>query len=227
MDRRSLYGDPEQSRVFTSLAAPQGGTRLINLLSGDGTTPAGSHAVDKFDSYSFDTWVAAKYHGFSLMNEWWFRDLDNFRTSPNGKGNIIYTTAGVNALFPADHGLFDYGSQLQGGYFIVPKKLELVARWSWVRGNSGTLNGNGTFTTTTIPGVAGKVLVVNGAFREFHESDEYTIGLNWYWKRQLLKWQTDVGIYTGGNPAGGAQSPAGFIAGSDGYMVRTQIQLAF
>src|SRR5262249_40615285 len=120
MDRRSLYGDDEQSRVFVTPGAPQGGTRLINLLSGDATMPAGSHAVDKFDSYSYDCWIAGKYHGFSLSNEWWFRNLDNFQTTPNGMGNIIYVTGGKNALFPADHGLLDYGFQLQGGYFIVP-----------------------------------------------------------------------------------------------------------
>jgi hypothetical protein len=227
MDRRSLYGDPEQSRVFVTPGAPQGGTRLINLLNGDAANPPGAHAVDKFDSYSYDVFVAAKYHGFSLMNEWWFRNLDNFHTTPNGQGNIIYTTGGANALFPANHGLFDYGFQLQGGYFVIPKRLELVARWSWIRGDSGTLNGNNTFTTVNIPGVTGPVRVINGAFREFHEADEYTIGFNYYWKRQQVKWQTDVGIYTGGNPAGGGQSPAGFIAGSDGYLIRTQIQIFF
>jgi hypothetical protein len=229
MDRRSLYGDAEQSRVFVSPGAPQGGTRLINLLAGDGAaaTPLGSHAVDKFDSYSYDVWLAGKFHGFSLVNEWWFRELNNFHTTPNGLGNIIYSTGGANALFPANHGLFDYGFQLQGGYFVIPKRLELVARWSWIRGDSGTLNGNGTFTTVTIPGVTGPVRVINGAFRDFHEADEYTVGVNYYWKRQQVKWQTDVGVYTGGNPAGGGQSPAGFIAGSDGYLFRTQLQIFF
>jgi hypothetical protein len=70
--------------------------------------------------------------------------------------------------------------------------------------------------------VAGPVQVVNGAFRQFHEANEYTIGVNWFFKRHNLKWQTDSGIYDGGNPAA-----AGYIAGSDGYLVRTQIQLFF
>ena len=231
MDRRSLYGDAEQSRYGTMPAGP-GGTRLINLLSGDAATPLGAHAVDMFDAYSYNAFIAAKYRGFSILNEWWLRDLDNFRTTPNGLGNVIYQDtlgpkgAAANALFP-HHGLIDYGTVLQAGYFLVPRRLEIAARWSWVRGQSGDMNGNGTFTTTTIPGVAGPVHVVNGAFRNFHEANEYTVGVNYYFKRHLLKWQTDFSIYDGGNPAVQAGSIAGFIPGEDGFLVRSQIQLFF
>jgi hypothetical protein len=227
LGRRSLYGDLEQSRVFVMPAGP-GGTRLINVLNGDALAPAGSHAVDEFDSYTYEAFVGGKYKGFSFLNDWFFRNLNNFRTTPNGLGNIIYQdSTGANALFPASHGLFDYGMMLQAGYFLVPKKWEVAARWSWIRGESGDVNGNGRFTTTRIPGMATPVRVVNGAFHNFHEANEYAIGVNYYWKRQLFKWQTDLSFYEGGNPAGGGQSPAGFIAGSDGWMLRTQIQLAF
>jgi hypothetical protein len=230
LGRRSLYGDAEQSRYFTMPGAP-GGTRLINELNG-GTTAGGLHDVDMFDAYTFNTFIGGKYHGFSFLNEWWVRDLDNFRTVPGGMGNIIYqSTLGpggtlANALFP-HHGLLDYGSSLAVGYFIVPKKLEVAARWSFVRGESGDINGNGKFTTITIPGVAGPVQVVNGAFRQFHEADEYTIGVSYYFKRHALKWQTDFSIYNGGNPANNGGGVAGFITGADGYMLRTQMQLFF
>jgi hypothetical protein len=230
MNRRSLYGDDEQSRVFVMPGGSQGGTRLINMLSGDGATatPVGAHAVDDFDSYTFETFVAGKYHGFSFLNDWFFRDLNNFETTPNGRGNIIYQdTTGANALFPRNRGLFDYGMQLQVGYFLVPKKWEVVARWDMIRGESGDINGDGKFKNITIPGVTGNVRVVENAFHNFHEADEYGIGINYYFKRQLLKWQTDLSYYRGGNPSGGGQSPAGFIAGSDGYLFRTQLQLAF
>jgi hypothetical protein len=227
MDRRSLYGDDEQSRVFVTPGGPQGGTRLINLLSGDALTPNGSHAVDKFEYYTYEAFAALKYHGFSLWNEWYLRDLTGFRTTPNGLGNIVYQDAGGNnSLFPT-HALLDYGSTVQAGYFIIPKKVELVARYSFVRGESGDTMGNFKFTTTTIPGVATPVRVYDGAFRQFHEAREAAVGFNYYFKRQLLKWQTDFGIYDGGNPAGGGQSAAGFIAGSDGWLLRTQLQLAF
>jgi hypothetical protein len=234
MNRRSLYGDGEQSRFFT-MPGGIGGTRLINLLNGDLTTPNGSHDVDKFDAYTYNVFLAGKYHGFSICNEWWLRDLNNFHTTPNGLGNIIYQdTLGPggtskNALFPSNRGLFDYGMSLQAGYFIIPKRLEVAARWSWIRGQSGDINGNGTFTPIMIPTAAGPmpVHVVDGAFRNFHEGDEFTVGFNCYWKRQLLKWQTDVGLVKGSNPAGTGTPLTGWIAGTEGYSVRTQIQLAF
>ncbi len=71
------------------------------------------------------------------------------------------------------------------------------------------------------------VLVIPGAFSHNHTSEEYAVGLNYYFYRQLVKWQTNVSYYNGGNPAAGGQSPAGFIPGVDGWMLRTQIQLAF
>jgi hypothetical protein len=231
MDRRSLYGDLEQGRYGVIPAAP-GGTRLINVLTGDALTPNGAHAVDMFDACTYNAFIGAKYHGFSLLNEWWFRDLNNFRTTPNGLGNIVYQeTLGpgrtaVNALFPG-HGLFDYGMDLQAGYFIVPRKLEVAARWSWVRGQSGDINGDGTFRLVRIPGVTAPIQLVNGAFQHYHEANEYTIAINYYFKRQLLKWQTDFSIYDGGNPAVNGSSIAGFIPGADGFLVRTQLQLFF
>jgi hypothetical protein len=228
MGRRSLYGDLEQTRVFVVPGGPQGGSRLINILNGDALAPNGSHAVDEFDSYTYEAFIAGKYRGFSIMNDWFFRNLNNFRTTPNGLGNIIYQdAAGANALFPANHGLFDYGTQVMAGYFVVPKKVEVVGRWGWIRGDSGDINGNGRFRTVSIPGVATPVRVVDGAFQNFHEAREYGIGVNYYFKRQLLKWQTDFSVYDGGNPAGGGQSLAGFIPGSDGWLIRSQIQLAF
>jgi hypothetical protein len=228
MGRRSLYGDAEQSRLWIMPAQP-GGTRLYNVLNGDGAAaaPPGSHAVDSVDAFYYDAFIASHWRGFSLSNEWWLRTINNFHTTPNGLGNIIYISNFGNSLFPANHALVDYGTQLQGGYFVVPKKFELVARWSWIRGDSGDINGNGTVAKVTVPGVMGTVNVVNGAFRNFHEVDEYMVGFNYYLKGELLKWSTDVGIYRGGNPVIGGASAAGFLTGLDGWMLRTQLQFAF
>jgi hypothetical protein len=71
------------------------------------------------------------------------------------------------------------------------------------------------------------VRVYNEAFRHFSEAQEYAVGINYYIKGQQLKLQTDVSWYNGGNPAAGGQSPAGFIPGVDGWMIRSQIQFAF
>src|SRR5262249_26221187 len=147
MDRRSLYGDGETGRFFSMPAAP-GGTRLINLLNGDAALPAGSHAVDSFAAYTYTAFAAAKYRGFSVCNEWWLRDLNNFHTTPNGRGNIIYQNSigpagnGRNSLFPPNKALVDYGMELSAGYFLIPKHLEVAAPWSWIRGDSRPLNRN-------------------------------------------------------------------------------------
>src|SRR5262249_52379565 len=195
----------------------------------------------KFDSYTYEAFVGTKYRGFSLTNEWWIRDLNSFKAAPDGTDIILYTYTNpatkstITALFP-DKALIDFGQQLQAGYFVVPKRLELVARWAWISGESGDILGDGPSHSFRIPsgvpsagtkGSLERVQVNQGAFTHFHEADEYAVGVNYFFKRQLLKWQTDFSVYQGGNPAGGGSSPAGFVPGLDGWMVRTQIQLAF
>jgi hypothetical protein len=240
MGRRSIYTNAELNRVRLVPAAP-GGSTILSVMSG-GPAVGGvanlANSLDAVDEYTFDAFVNGKFRGFSLTNEWWARDLTNFRGQKNTAGlnnPILYSAnspggAGVAALFPANHGLFDYGMMLQGGYFVVPKKLELVGRWSWIRGQSGNINGNGTFTTirslSGVPTAVGPIRVVNGAFNNFSEVNEYAVGVNYYFKGQALKWQTDLGFYNGGNPAGASSAP-GFISGVDGYMLRTQLQFQY
>jgi hypothetical protein len=258
MDRRSEFTTAELSRPRTLPGAP-GGTALINLLNGGGVNPnaagVGQFAADAFDSYTYEAYVAGKYKGFSFLSDWWIRDLNNFRGrrfpagAYPGNGNnqpILYSVnnAGSNALnqvglFPAGQGVIDWGTMLQAGYFLVPKKLEVAARWSWLRGESGSIRGDETFTNLTaaqraalgIPTAAAggpaTVRVYNQAFRHQNEAQELAFGVNYFFHRQLVKWQLDFSLYNGGNPAAGGQSPAGFIPGVDGYMVRTQVQLQF
>jgi hypothetical protein len=262
MGRRSVYTTAELDFFRASTAAP-GGTSVTGILNGGGLGTGGNFAgvasgispfaVDAFDVYTYDVFLAGKYRGFSLYNEWWFRNFDNFRgeRSPGPGGNpILYTTntpsgATATALFNRT-GLFDFGTTVQAGYFVIPKKLELAARYSWISGQSGDINGNGTFSTVTAASLGIKeaapvngvqpagtvpvgttIRVVNDAFRGYHDSQELAFGVNYFFKRQLVKWQTDFGIYHGGNPAANGQSPAGYIPGVDGWMVRTQVQFAF
>jgi hypothetical protein len=245
MDRRSEFTNAELSRIRVMPAGP-GGTTLLSLLNGGGinnnVAGVGQFAIDAADEYTYEGYWAAKYRGFSIYNGWWLEDLNNFRGRRAPAGNfpgngldqpILYNSGAGTALF--DRGaLFTYGTQLQGGYFIIPKKLEVCARWSWIRGESGDLNGNGQSVTLTtaqkaaagLP-TASTIRFFPSAFHNFHEADEYAVGLNYFFYRELVKWQTDFSIYQGGNPASGGQSPAGFIPGVDGWMIRTQIQLAF
>ncbi len=226
MDRRSIYGDVEQSRVLVAPGGPNG-TRLINLLDGASGTPAGAHAVDKFDYYTFDAWASLHYRGFSLTNEWWARRLTGFQSNPLGGNLILYQDgSGANALFPGGN-LLDVGTLVQSGYFLIPKKLEVAARYSWITGDSGDINGSGKFHTITIPGIRGPVRVINNAFRSFHEAREIAVGMNYFFYGQMVKWSTDFSVYRGGNPAAGGGSPSGYLPGVDGWLVRTQLQLAF
>jgi hypothetical protein len=262
MGRRSVYTTAELDFFRAATAAP-GGTNVDGILNGGGLATGGNFsgvasgnspfAVDAFDAYTYDVYWAGKYRGLSIYNEWWFRNLNNFRgeRSP-GPGNnpILYTMntpsgATATALFNRT-GLFDYGTTVHAGYFLIPKKLEIAGRFSWISGQSGDINGNGTFSTVTAASLGIKeaapvngvqpantvpvgttIRVVNDAFRGYHDTTEAAFAVNYYFKRQLVKWQTDISFYHGGNPAANGQSPAGFIPGVDGWLLRSQIQFAF
>src|SRR5262245_13748568 len=256
MDRRSNYTQAELDRARGVPPAPNGGGTITGILNGGGVGPAvagvpatSAFAVDAFDSYTAEAFAAAKWRGFSLLSDSWVRNLENFRGEKNlttGRENpILYNVnnAGSNALnqvalFPRG-GFMDYGTLLQAGYFVIPKKLELVARYSWIRGESADIRGDGTFRNLTaaartflgIPSAAAggpaTVRLYNNAFRRDQEAQEVAFGFNYYLKRHNLKWQNDISFYNGGNPSGGGQSAAGFIPGVDGYLVRSQIQLAW
>jgi hypothetical protein len=259
MDRRGIYGNAEQSRVRI-MPGPPGGESLITLLNGGTITSVGSatagnlspfYSIDEFDAYFYEAFVAAKYRGFSVYNDWWVRELNNFHSPNGGAGNLIlYSSpagaiAGVpttNFIFP-NRPLWDYGMVLQAGYFLVPHKVEIAGRWSYVKGESGDVFGDGRLVgkPVTVPngavGVAGgpagpivpgtTAVQAAGAFTHFHEADEFAIVFNYYFKGENLKWQTDLSYYRGGNPSAQGQSNAGFIPGVDGFLLRSQIQLQF
>jgi hypothetical protein len=251
-DRRSMYSNALENLVRVSNVGADGANAtFVTILNGPVTVNGAGTAMDKFDQYKLEAFVAGKWRGFSFLLDGWGRECDNFagQRNANGVDNPILYTANLpgfaaagapplkingvtlanpgsfTAVFPVS-GMFDYGWNLQCGYFIVPKRIEIAARWDQIRGQSGTLLGDGTVRPG--PVIAGtQTWIVNGAFRTYHESDEYAVGFNYYFRRQQVKWQTDLSFYDGGNPAVGGQSPAGFLPGTDGWMVRTQIQLAF
>jgi hypothetical protein len=265
MGRRSLYSQAELDFFKATPGAPFG-TNVDGILNGGGLGTGGNFSgvasgvspfgVDAFDAYTYDLYIAGKWRGFSIYNEWWLRNLDNFRGEksaalPGTNSPILYTAnspsgATATALFPANRGLIDFGTALQAGYFLIPKKLEIAGRFAWISGESGNINGDGTFSTVraasvgikeanavngvqpnnTVP-IGTTIRVVNGAFRNFNDAEEYGVGVNYYFKRQLVKWQTDFSYYHGGNPASNGQSAAGFIPGVDGWMIRSQFQFAF
>ncbi len=74
---------------------------------------------------AFDVWLYTldahfKYHGFSIIGEYYWRNMGRF------DGGSV----------PA---LSDDGFVLQTGYFVCPHTLEVLFRWSRTAGDSGTL----------------------------------------------------------------------------------------
>jgi hypothetical protein len=228
LDSRLQYGDEEASLVRV-MPAGLFGTRLIALLNGgtqSSSLTLSPNAVNSFDDYTLSTFVAGKYRGFNFLVEGWLRDLNDFTAA--GPGPIVYQVpgTGIFGLFPSGRGLLDYGATLQASYFLVPHTFLVGARWSWVRGESGNVYGDGTIAAMpTVPGF-GAVNAYRDAFHLYSTADEYTIILAYYFHGNALKWQNDLGFYTGGNPSG-SHSSAGTVPGADGWLIRSRVQLMF
>ena len=80
----------------------------------------------------FSTWTldyAFKYRGFSLQAEYWFRNIDR-----HNKGLPCLQTNGVGgpctAFAPGQLGN-STGWYVQSGYYLIPRKFEVAARYAW------------------------------------------------------------------------------------------------
>ncbi len=159
---------------FASLRTVDSGRQLSTLLPVD---------VDSYNvaQYSMDT--SLKYRGYSMTGEYYFRNVYGFRE----------TSAHLTSLF-------DHGFWLQCGKFVIPKKFELLARWSRVVGSSGTL------------GVSDQ------------SSDEIAAGSVWYFREQNLKLTADATYLNGATINSSALD---ITAGNVGWLFRTQFQFSF
>jgi hypothetical protein len=163
--------DDEGPSEFTRQRVVDSGATLASLL------PAGVSAYDVW-FYTVDShW---KYHGCSLIAEYYWRHMARFDggSVPN---------------------LFDHGFNLQTGYFVCPKKLELIFRWSRIVGDSGTL----------------------GMLDQ--SSDEVAGGVAWYMNGQNAKLVFDA-THLNGAPVDDAID---LLAGDAGWVFRTQLQFGF
>lgn len=79
----------------------------------------------------FSTWTldgAFKYRGFSLQAEYWFRTVTRHE---KGLPCMQTTNAGVcTATAPGTYGNMT-GWYVQSGYYLIPRKLEVAARYAW------------------------------------------------------------------------------------------------
>jgi hypothetical protein len=96
--------------------------------------------------------------------------------------------------------LSDHGFNLQAGQFVLPSKLELLARWSRIAGDSGTL----------------------GVTRQ--STDEVGVGAAWYLHGHNAKFVLDVSRVNG-MPLSSPRLD--MLPGSEGWLLRTQFQFGF
>jgi hypothetical protein len=157
---------------FTSLRVVDSGATLASLLPG---------AVTQYTVQLYSVDASLKWRGWSTTLEYYFRHVGQFDD-------------------PAVARLFDHGFWLQLGKFVVPEKLQLLARWSRVVGDSGTL----------------------GA--ENQSSEEIAGGAAWYFRGQSAKATFDV-TYLDGAPI--SSSALDISPGDIGWLYRAQIQFAF
>ena len=80
--------------------------------------------VENFDLYLYAIDAALKYRGLSLNGEYYLRWIEDIQG---------------DSPLPIDRThLFDHGFYVQGGYFVVKERFELIARHSQVNGPFGT-----------------------------------------------------------------------------------------
>lgn len=164
--------DREGNVEFARPRVVSSGERLSDLLPG---------TVGSYDFLMFTIDGHWKVRGFSFIAEYHWRTLYDF------------TDGAVPTL--ADTGLV-----LQTGYFVIPEKLELLARWSKITGDSGTL-GN-----------------------EFQTTNEIGTGFAWFIRNQDVKFTVDLS-WIDGVPV---NSPRlSLLPGDDGLLLRSQLQFGF
>lgn len=165
--------DEEGAAEFSRQRAVDSGATLSSLL-----TPLGVTAYDVW-LYTLDTHF--KYRGLSVIAEYYWRYITQFNA-------------------PGVPSLLDDGFVLQTGYFVIAERLELIARWSRITGDSGTLGLND------------------------ESSDEFGAGVVWYIKGHNIKLTFDASRFTG---APVSSSRLDLLPGDAGWLFRTQFQMAF
>lgn len=164
--------DVEGVREFNFPRVLAGGANINTAL------PAG---VTAYNLFMFANDLNLKYQGFSLVSETYYRHISGFA----GFGLASFS---------------DFGYWNEVGYFVVPQKVQLIARHAHVRGDSGTL---GVFDTS---------------------SDEVAGGIVFYFNKHNSKLTFDV---THLNGASASDSAINIRPGDLGTLYRTTYQWKF
>jgi hypothetical protein len=91
---------------------------------------------DEVDNTQFVGEFGFKYRGLSLVGEYHNRKrkiLDAFEGATAAEGTALgLITTDTGAAIPAQTTLHDQGIFVQGGYFIIPEKLEIAGRYELI-----------------------------------------------------------------------------------------------
>ena len=156
-------------------------------------------AVGKKITMNIYTWDGGlKYKGFSLLGEAFLRRLREPGVSANK------TTDETDAI----------GFMVQGGYFLLPKRLELASRYAW-------LDRDFNKDKSTV----GKPIGEGGNSRTLGADEEITLGLNYYFNGQKNKIQADVSRLNEGFLPSSSTSRVN--DDKEAWRFRLQYQLAF
>jgi len=103
------------------------------------------------DVYQLTTDLAFKYRNVSFEGGFYFRNIDPEEDTPFGEQEA-------------------YGYYLQGGYFLIPKTLEVAARYSWMDPDNPTS-------------------------KDDNQQEEYTAGMSYYISGHNLKLQANYSLF--------------------------------
>ncbi|MCP4887931.1 MAG: hypothetical protein GY904_15100 [Planctomycetaceae bacterium] len=137
--------------------------------------------VESYHVALFAVDASWKYRGWSSTIEYYFRHVNKFR----------------GADVPD---LFDHGFWLQIGKFVVPRKIQLAARWSRVVGNSGSFG------------------------MDDLSSDEIGGAVTWHIRENHSKVVIDA-AYLNGAPVD--SDALDLSPGDRGWLLRSQVQFSF
>jgi len=165
-----------------------------------------------WDAFTVDAqW---NFGGASLfISGFWNYINSQFTTAPTFNGPAQLQDAGSN---PVNAGYVNaYGIVVQPAIYFLPK-------WEWfTRYEYGYIDMQNS----------GSIQLANSSLAELGFQTPYSVittGVNWYIDGQDLKWTTDIGFTTGDVGWAWQNLPAGWrVSGTDQFVMRTQLQLAF
>jgi hypothetical protein len=129
-------GYESQNATNYSYPSPQSSTSIKGLSNAAGTAGfAGNYALNG-DVYRATLDWSAKYQGLSVNVAGYFQEIN---VNPGNVSSTSGTTIGYGPYGAGKTSFFQWGGYGQIGYFVVPQKLEIVAR-AGVLGTEGAPN---------------------------------------------------------------------------------------